>query len=1071
MGFNDLALPEQPDEEQRRGEGRFQAIFHASPVAIIIRSLADGCFRDVNDRFLEMTGYTRDEVVGRTPSEVGVWSGSPRDDPLYVAGRAQARGTVRNHEGTFRTKAGKLRHVLLSLQRIELDGEECLLGVGYDVTEREAAEAALRTSEERFRALVQNATEVITILDAAGTVCYESPAIERVLGYAPEELVGVDPFPLIHPHDVAAVRGLFEESLRRPGVDIRAECRFRHKAGSWRLLEVTGTNLLTQPGVRGIVINSRDVTESRAAAAALRASEQRARDLAAAAHRQAQELELLDRARSALARELDLPVLFRTVVEAVAATFGYTMVSLYLVEGGFLRLQHQVGYHQVLDGIPTERGVMGRVARTGVPVVLEDGRADPDFLTAFEGIVSEVCVPLRDEGRVVGVLNLETASGAGLGEADLRLMLALAEHVDVAIGRARLYAEARAHEARFRSLVQHAADVVSVLDAAGKRLYVSPAVERVLGYRPEDLIGVDIFALVHPEDALPTRHVLAAVAETPGAQIIANYRARHEDGSWRWLEATLTNLLADPSVGGIVVNARDVTGRQEAEARLAHQAFHDALTGLPNRVRFAELLEAALGRACSDGSSMAVLLLDLDGFKVVNDSLGHDVGDQLLEVVARRLVSSVDGAGTVARFGGDEFTVLLEKAGAAEAAAAAERILNTMAEPVAVAGREVVGGASVGVALGPAHGATSGELLRAADVALYRAKDAGGAAAVVYEPWMAAASLARFELEMDLRAALEARELWLAYQPVVDLATGRVVAVEALARWDHPRRGPVPPEAFVPIAEETGLIVPIGEWVLEEASREAVMWADAATGDPPVVSVNVGARQLRHPGFVAQVARILTATGLAPQRLQLEVSEQVLVEELRATSATLRELSALGLELAIDDFGSGASSLGYFRELRAQALKVDRSFVLRLASDPGDRAIVRAITDVAHAYGMHVTVEGVETSEQAAIVRELGGDRAQGFWFAQPAAAEQLRVSIAGPPLARGAQASAASAAPANLPGETPDGVRGEQVRPRGRRSAARAGSRAPSREVRRTPPRGHGASGGQPPGEEQPPG
>ena len=449
-----------------------------------------------------------------------------------------------------------------------------------------------------------------------------------------------------------------------------------------------------------------------------------------------------------------------------------------------------------------------------------------------------------------------------------------------------------------------------------------------------------------------------------------DYRARHRDGSWRWVEATVTNLLADPSVGGIVVNARDVTERREAEARLAHQAFHDPLTGLPNRARFAELLEAAVRRARSDGRSVGVLLLDLDGFKIVNDSLGHEVGDQQLVAVAQRLVSCLDRGETVARFGGDEFTVLLEEADAEEATATADRILAAMAEPMDVAGREVAGGASIGIALGPAHGVTPGELLKAADVALYRAKDAGGGLAVVYDPGMAAEALARFELELDLRGALEAGELGLAYQPVVDLATGRVVAVEALARWDHPERGPVPPEAFVPLAEETGLIVPIGAWVLEQACREAARWADAATGDAPVVSVNVGARQLRRPGFVEQVVRILAATGLAPERLQLEVSEQVLVEELRATSATLRGLRALGLELAIDDFGSGASSLGYFRELNAHALKVDRSFVLRLASDPGERAIVRAITDVAHAYGMHVTVEGIETAEQAAIVRE-----------------------------------------------------------------------------------------------------
>ncbi len=1012
MRVANLVSPESPDEELLRSEERFAAVFRASPVAIVIRSLSDGRFRDVNDRFLEMTGYARGEVIGRTPTEVGVWAGSPEDDPMYVAGRVRERGTVRNHRGTFRTKSGELRHVLLSLERIELAGEACLLGFGYDVTEWEAAEDELRRREARFRALVQNATDIITILDAAGTVRYESPSIERVLGYAPEELVGADPFALIHPDDVIRIRDLFTAAVRRPGVNIPADFRFRHKDGSWRWLEVIGTNLLHDPAIGGVVVNSHDVTERKAAEAALRASEQRAHELAAAAERQARVLELLDQVRSAIARELDLPVLFRTVVEAVAATFGYLMVSLYLVEGGLLRLQHQVGYHRVLDRIPLERGVMGRVARTGEHVLLEDGRTDPDFLAAFEGISSEVCVPLRDQGRVVGVLNLETTDGVRLGEGDLRLMQALSEHVGVAIGRARLYAEVRASEARFPALVQHAADIVSVLDAGGRHRYVSPAVERVLGYRPEDLIGAEAVTLLHPCDALRVRRVLAGVAETPDAQAAADCRVRHRDGSWCWLEATMTNLLAEPSVGGIVVNARDVTERKEAEARLAHQAFHDPLTGLPNRARFAELLDAALRRARSAGPGVGVLLLDLDGFKNVNDSLGHEVGDELLVAVARRLVSCLGRGETVARFGGDELTVLLEEADAAGATATAGRVLAALAEPVGVAGREVTVGASVGIALGPAHGATPGELLRAADVALYRAKDTGGGVAVVYEPRMATESLARFELELDLRGALEARELGLAYQPVVDLATGRVVAVEALARWHHPQRGSVPPEAFVPLAEETGLIVPIGAWVLEEAGREAARWAGAATGNAPVLSVNVAARQLRRPGFVEQVARILAETGLPPE----------LVEELRVTSATLWGLRALGLELAIDDFGSGASSLGYFRELRAQVLKADRSFVLRLASDPGERAIVRAITDVAHAYGMHVTVEGVETAEQAAIVHELGADRAQGFWFAKPVTAETVRAWVAGPPSRRLAQRSATSAAPAIPCAGTRDG-------------------------------------------------
>ncbi len=369
-------------------------------------------------------------------------------------------------------------------------------------------------------------------------------------------------------------------------------------------------------------------------------------------------------------------------------------------------------------------------------------------------------------------------------------------------------------------------------------------------------------------------------------------------------------------MGGIVVNARDVTERREAEARLAHQAFHDPLTGLPNRARFTDLLEAALRRARSNGRSVGVLLLDLDGFKIVNDSLGHEVGDQQLVAVARRLVSCLDRGETVARFGGDEFTVLLEEVDAEAATATADRILAAMAEPVDVAGREVAGGASIGIALGPAHGATPGELLKAADVALYRAKDAGGGLAVVYDPGMAAEALARFELELDLRSALEAGELGVAYQPVVDLATERGGRRRSAGALGPPaaRAGPAgglraarggngADRAHRGVGPGAGL--PRGGTVGRCRDRATRRWSASTSGRGSCAG----------PGSSQQVARILATTGLAPERLQLEVSEQVLVEELRATSATLRGLRALGLELAIDDFGSGASSLGYFREL------------------------------------------------------------------------------------------------------------------------------------------------------------
>ncbi|MBA3276844.1 MAG: PAS domain S-box protein, partial [Chloroflexia bacterium] len=351
--------------------------------------------------------------------------------------------------------------------------------------------------ESYFRTLVQHAADIITILDADGIVRYESPALQQVLGYHPDELVGTDPFALIHPDDAPAIRDRFQEVVRHEGMSTSARFRFRHKDGSWHWLEVIGTNLLGDPGVRGVVVNSRDVTERQ---------------------RQAQERDLLDEVRTALARELELPDLFRTVVEATARTFGYTLVSLYLLEGRVLVLQYQVGYDHVAQRIPVTEGVSGRVVRTGEAVLLVDVRTDPAFIGTIPGpgIISEVCVPLSDQDDVVGTFNLESRDGVYLTDADLRLMVALSEHVNVAIGRARLYTAVRRSEARFRALVQQAADIIIVLDADGTRKYISPSVERVLGYRPEELIGGSLSDLRHPDDQTRARDIYLDVMAHPG---------------------------------------------------------------------------------------------------------------------------------------------------------------------------------------------------------------------------------------------------------------------------------------------------------------------------------------------------------------------------------------------------------------------------------------------------------------------------------------------------------------------------------------------------------------------------
>jgi diguanylate cyclase (GGDEF)-like protein len=442
------------------------------------------------------------------------------------------------------------------------------------------------------------------------------------------------------------------------------------------------------------------------------------------------------------------------------------------------------------------------------------------------------------------------------------------------------------------------------------------------------------------------------------------------------------------------------------EAMLAHRAFHDPLTGLPNRALFADTLARALGHDPRHPGRVAVLFLDLDGFKLVNDSLGHTAGDQLLGLVAARLRAHVPLEGTVvARFGGDEFAVLLERvADPTTVTHLAERLLEALRAPFALDGHETFVNACVGVAVGVLGEDDSGTLLRHADIALYRAKANGPSSVAVFAPVMEERVLARLQREVALRRAVEGGELRLHYQPVVELASGRMVGAEALVRWAHPELGLLLPVEFIPLAEETGLIVPLGNWVLGEACRQARAWQDATWSAPMGVSVNLSARQLRDPDLVAEVAGMLRENGLDARRLELEVTETVAMADAAVTRHALSALRRLGVRVSIDDFGTGHSSLGRLQELAPDALKIDRSFIAGLSRDRGSEAIVRAVSAMAHDLGLEVTAEGIETAEQAACLRTLGVDRGQGFYLGPPVPSEAVDALLTRPapmPLSR----------------------------------------------------------------------
>ncbi len=429
-----------------------------------------------------------------------------------------------------------------------------------------------------------------------------------------------------------------------------------------------------------------------------------------------------------------------------------------------------------------------------------------------------------------------------------------------------------------------------------------------------------------------------------------------------------------------------------------HKAFHDNLTGLPNRDLFLDRLRQALDRSSRDRVLRAVLFLDLDNFKVINDSLGHKAGDELLKVVAGRLRACLRPADTAARLGGDEFVVLLDGVtGVGDATRVAERIAEAVVRPIELGERQVVVGASVGIALTADHESQPEVVLRNADVAMYEAKKEGKGRTKVFDPGMFAQALRRLELGNDLRRAIEQEELRLYYQPKVLLGTDSITGVEALVRWEHPERGLILPNEFIPLAEETGVIVPLGWWVLREACRRAREWGEQYPAALPLgMSVNVSVKQFQQPDLVRGLAGILQEVGLEPSRLQLEITESMVMEDTEYAAGLLRELKGLGVKLAVDDFGTGYSSLSLLRRFPLDELKIDKEFVDGLGQIDQDEAIVRLVIDLSHALGLEAVAEGVETVEQLARLREMGCDQAQGYYFWESLTGEEAAALLAG---------------------------------------------------------------------------
>ena len=937
------------EEALRTSEARYRTLVDQAPVGQLVSHI-DGRLVEVNQAFVELMGSTREELFARTPRDLFHPDDLPELARLLdrlLSGEIdhfETERRLRRADGTIVWVAGGTTVVR--------DGETVLLhSILHDITERKLAEQALRESEARYRDVVDALHDAVVIQDRTRLEAINHAAVE-LLGHSFDELAdpatweamdprdpGGNPIPLAERSTIVAIRE------RRPVSDQVVGLRIPGRGQRW--FTVNARPRLHGGEVVGAVTTMSDITERKLAEDALRKSEAR----------------------------------FRTLAESLP-------VGVYLADLTG-KLEYVNPAWSAITGIP-------ETAAVGRQVLHMVHRDDVEHLVrVFTRSVADRR-PYRAEYRIVlpsGEIRWVNANGAPVLDEAGRMTAFIGSIEDVTP-----LVTAEQQTARLARIVEATSDLVGIGSIeTGKLVYLNRAARERFGHLDRDITGIDFADLYAPGTGEVFEHVVLPALRR-GESWTGELGMLAADGSTVQVWQTIT---AAPDTDGRITElasvGRDVTERRRLEETLAHQATHDRLTDLPNRALLLDHVELALARASRDGHLVGLLFLDIDRFKQVNDTHGHDAGDELLRLVARRLAGVLRPADTVARLGGDEFVVLCEELDDEHhAVAVAQRVLSAIADaPFAIGGVELRITASVGIALSSGDADAHPEaLLRDADAAMYRAKDLGRARLEIFDESMRRRAAHRLALADDLSEGIEQRRITVHYQPTIDLRTGAVTGVEALARWEHPDRGLLAPSEFIPLAEETGLIVGLGLRVLTEACTQARRWEMWLGPKAPRLHVNLSSRQLAVPHLAEMVAGVLESSGLRADRLCLEITESVVMDDAEAVIERLRELKAIGVSLAIDDFGTGYSSLSYLRRFPVDVLKVDRSFVDGLGPDPEDSAIVAAIVNLASSLELEAVAEGVETAEQLALLRQLGCTGAQGYLFAEPAPASEIEVIL-----------------------------------------------------------------------------